>query len=161
MVATVNRNIGYPRFRTHGSVSVRLFQISVRFRFVFFLTINVVKQTFLLETLIEDSPVIIILLLSFKERENMVPSCKFKSPVWEHFDFFVAILLLFYVCRWKKNTHYEYMFWMWNTNSIQLLEPNRNNRKLSTKIKTEPNRKNIWTVAALLYTKLRLCKSFM
>ena len=34
--ATVNRNIGYPRFRTHGSVSVRLFQISVRFRFVFF-----------------------------------------------------------------------------------------------------------------------------
>ena len=35
-VATVNRNIGYPRFRTHGSVSVRLFQISVRFRFVFF-----------------------------------------------------------------------------------------------------------------------------
>ena len=33
---TVNRNIGYPRFRTHGSVSVRLFQISVRFRFAFF-----------------------------------------------------------------------------------------------------------------------------
>ena len=45
--ATVNRNIGYPRFRTHGSVSVRLFQISVRFRFVFFLTINVVKTDIL------------------------------------------------------------------------------------------------------------------
>ena len=46
----------------------------------------------------------IILLLSFKERENMAPSCKFKSPVWEHFDFLLAILLLFYVCRWKKYT---------------------------------------------------------
>ena len=34
--AAVNRNIGYPRFRTRGSVSVRLFQISVRFRFVLF-----------------------------------------------------------------------------------------------------------------------------
>ena len=34
--ATINRNIGYPLFRTHGSVSVRLFQISVLFRFVFF-----------------------------------------------------------------------------------------------------------------------------
>ena len=45
--ATVNRNIGHPRFRTHGSVSVRLFQISVRFRFVFFLTINVVKTDIL------------------------------------------------------------------------------------------------------------------
>ena len=44
---TVNRNIGYPRFRTHGSVSVRLFQISVRFRFAFFLTINVVKTDIL------------------------------------------------------------------------------------------------------------------
>ena len=42
----VNRNIGYPRFRTHGSVSVRLFQISVRFRFVVFFTVNAVKQTF-------------------------------------------------------------------------------------------------------------------
>ena len=29
MVSSVNRNIGYPRFRTHGSASVRLFQISV------------------------------------------------------------------------------------------------------------------------------------
>ena len=36
---------------------------------------------------------------------------------------------------------------MWNTNSIQLLEPNRNNRKPTSKIKTEP--KKIWTVAAL------------
>ena len=25
----------------------------------------------------------------------MAPSCKFKSPVWEHFDFLVAILLFF------------------------------------------------------------------
>ena len=32
--ATVNRNIGYPRFRTHGSVSVRLFQISVQVVFL-------------------------------------------------------------------------------------------------------------------------------
>ena len=50
------------------------------------------------------SPVIliIILLLSFKEWENMAPSCKFKSPVWEHFDFLITILLLFYVCRWKN-----------------------------------------------------------
>ena len=73
----------------------------------------------------------------------MAPSCKFKSPVWEHFDFLVTILLLFYVCRWKKytNLHYEYMFWMWNTKSIKLLEPNRNNRKPTSKIKTEPNRK--------------------
>ena len=60
------------------------------------------KQTFWVENLIKYSPVIIILLLSFKERENMAPSCKFKSPVWEHFDFWVAILSLFYVCRWKN-----------------------------------------------------------
>ena len=39
-----------------------------------------------------------------------------------------------------SNLHYEYTFWMWNTNSIQLLEPNRNNRKPTSKIKTEPNR---------------------
>ena len=45
--ATVNRNIGYPRFRTHGLVSVRFFQISVRFRFVIFFTINVVKTDIL------------------------------------------------------------------------------------------------------------------
>ena len=45
--ATINRNIGYPRFRTHGSVSVRLVQISVRFRFLFFFTINVVKRDIL------------------------------------------------------------------------------------------------------------------
>ena len=45
--ATVNRTIGYPQFRTHDSVAVRLFQISVRFRFVFFLTINVVKTDIL------------------------------------------------------------------------------------------------------------------
>ena len=45
--ATVNLNIGYPWFRTHGSVSVPLFQISVRFRFVFFLNINVVKTEIL------------------------------------------------------------------------------------------------------------------
>ena len=32
----------------------------------------------------------------------MAPSCKFKSPVWEHFDFLGTILLLFYVCRWKN-----------------------------------------------------------
>ena len=43
--ATVNRNIGYPRFRTHGSVSVRLFQISVQV--CIFLTINVVKTDIL------------------------------------------------------------------------------------------------------------------
>ena len=81
------------------------------------------------------------LLLSFKQREHMAPSCKFKSPVWEHFDFLVTILLFFYVCRWKKytNLHYEYMFWTWNTNSIQLFEPNRNNRKPTSKIKTEQN----------------------
>ena len=60
------------------------------------------KQTFWLENLIKYSPVIIILLLSFKERENMALSCKFKSPVWKHFDFLVGILLLFYVCRWKN-----------------------------------------------------------
>ena len=29
---------------------------------------------------------------------------------------------------------------MWNTNSTQLLEPNRNNLKQTSKIKTEPNR---------------------
>ena len=45
--ATVNRNIGYPLFRTHGSVSVCLFQISVRFRFVFFFTVNIVKTDIL------------------------------------------------------------------------------------------------------------------
>ena len=45
--AMVNRNISYPRFRTRGSVSVRFFQISVRFRFVFFLTINVVTTDIL------------------------------------------------------------------------------------------------------------------
>ena len=45
--ATVNRNIAYPRFRTHGSVRVRLFQISVRSWIVFFLTINVVKTDIL------------------------------------------------------------------------------------------------------------------
>ena len=102
--ATVNRNIGYPRFRTPGSVSVRLSQISVRFRFVFFFTTKILlKQTFsfCLENLIKYGPVIIILLLSFKERENLAPSCKFKSSVWEHFDFLVAILLFFYVCRWN------------------------------------------------------------
>ena len=61
------------------------------------------KQTFWVENLIKYSPVIIInLLLSFKGRENIAPSCKFKSPVWEHFDFLVAILLLFYNCRWKN-----------------------------------------------------------
>ena len=36
-----------------------------------------------------------ILLLSFKERENMTPSCTFKSPVWEYFDFLVAIFFFF------------------------------------------------------------------
>ena len=34
--AAFNRNIGYPRFRTHGSVSVRLFQISVQVCVFFF-----------------------------------------------------------------------------------------------------------------------------
>ena len=51
------------------------------------------------------------------------------------------------------------MFWMWNTNSTQLLEPNRNNLKQTSKIETEPNRtepKKIWTVAALVKVKLKL-----
>ena len=98
--ATVNRNIGYPRFRTHGSVSVRLFQISVQvvfFNYFFVKTDILTGKSYKIY-----GPVIIILLLSFKERENMAPSCKFKSPVWEHFDFLVAILSLFYVCCWKN-----------------------------------------------------------
>ena len=88
-------------------------ELTVRFRFVFsrfwfssglcfVLLQTLLKQTFWLENLIKYSPVIIILLLSFKERENMAPCCKFKSPVWEHFDFLVAILLFFYVCCWKN-----------------------------------------------------------
>ena len=35
------------------------------------------------------------------------------------------------------------MFLKWNTNSIQLLEPNRNNRKPTSKVKTEPTEKNL------------------
>ena len=73
----------------------------------------------------------------------MAPSCKFKSPVWEHFDFLVAILLLFYVCRWK-NIH---IYIMSTSFGCKMLEPNRNNRKPTSTIKTEP--KKIWTVAAL------------
>ena len=143
--ATVNRNIGYPRIRTHGSVSVRLFQISIRSRFVFFLLSTLLKQTFWLENVIKYSPVIIILLLSFKERENMASSCEFKSPArMGTFRFSGRHFVIFFLCLSMKkytNLHHEYMFWMWNTNSIQLLEPKRNNRKPTSKIKTEPNRK--------------------
>ena len=42
----------------------------------------------------------------------MSPSCKFKTPVWEHFDFLVA----------NTNLHYEYIFLdYW---SLRLLELN-------------------------------------
>ena len=101
------------------------------------------KQTFWLENLIKYSPVIIILLLSFKERENMALSCKFKSPVLEHFDLLV-ILLFFYVCRWKNIQIYIMSTCFGceiQTVRIQLLELNRNNRKPTSRIKTEPNRK--------------------
>ena len=137
--AAVNRNIGYPRFRFQnsrfgfGSSSPDFGSVQV----CIFFTINALsKQTFWLENLIKYSPVIIILLLSFKERENMAPSCKFKSPVWEHFDFLVAILLLFYVCRWKNIQIYI----MSTCFGCEMLEPNRNNQKPTSTIKTEQNR---------------------
>ena len=70
----------------------------------------------------------------------MAPSCKFESLVWEHFNFLVSILLLFYVWRWKDIQ--IYMFWMWNTISIQTeiqiienwhqkLKPNRTEKYLN------------------------------
>ena len=87
----------------------------------------------------------------------MAPSCKFKSPVWEHFDFLVAILLLFYVCRWKNIQIYvmrtcfgceiQTVYSCLNRTEItenrhQKLKPNR----------TEP--KKIWTMAALMLCKI-------
>ena len=64
----------------------------------------------------------------------MAPSsCKFKSPVWEHFNFLVAILLC-YVCRWKniQNHITSICFGC----EIQKTEPNRN--------KSEPCRQPCW-----------------
>ena len=72
------------------------------------------------------------------------------------FRFFGRHFVIVLCLSLKKytNLHYEYMFWMWNTNSIQLLEPNRNNRKptITSKIKTELNRKNLGSPKNNMYS---------
>ena len=112
------------------------------------------KQTFWLENLIKYSPVIIVLLLSFKERENMAPSCKFNILIWHPpvnltfcYCFMFVVEKIYKFTLWVHVLDAKYKQYIYSClnrteiteNRHQKLKPNR----------TEP--KKIWTVAALVH----------